>query len=199
MKIAQSKGIDVAYAKLEDMPYQDGVFDMVMATDVLEHVLDLHAATTQMLRVLKPGGHLIIRVPYREDLEVYLRTDLPYEFIHLRNFDEHSLRLHFQKIFRCEVLEINPVAPFLQGAQRLRYRHFSKADPIHAWFKRERFNLLRKDPIAYLVIEYLRALREEWLVGWLYRLQRKKPDSFAAIKPHLLMGIEMNVVVRKPE
>jgi len=100
---ARQNNIEVAFSRIEDMPYEDGFFDAVVTCDVLEHVIDLHACTTQILRVLKPGGHLIVRVPYKEDLKVYLQEGLPYEFIHLRNFDEHSIRLYFQKIHECKV------------------------------------------------------------------------------------------------
>ncbi len=100
---AQAEGIDVAYALVDEMPYESDVFDVVVCTDVLEHVLDLNSAVRQILRVLKPGGRLIVRVPFNEDLGGYL--DGPYEFIHLRNFDEAGLRLLFERVFGCVHLE----------------------------------------------------------------------------------------------
>lgn len=103
LNIAAEKDIQVAMALAEDLPFSDGFFDMVVTTDVLEHVLDLNRATHEMLRVIKPGGVLIARVPYRESLKGYLSS--PYKFVHLRNFDEHSLQLFFTKIMECEVLE----------------------------------------------------------------------------------------------
>jgi 2-polyprenyl-3-methyl-5-hydroxy-6-metoxy-1,4-benzoquinol methylase len=103
---AAQHGIDVCCAMVEDLPYHTGMFDVVTCTDVLEHVLDLNLACHSMLRVLEPGGVLIVRVPYREDLAVYTSPSCPYEFVHLRNFDEHSLRLLFEKIIGAEVLEM---------------------------------------------------------------------------------------------
>ena len=94
---ARAKGINAIYSRIEGMPYVDATFDAVVTTDVLEHVFDLSNCTRQILRVLKPGGVLIIRVPLKEDLDVYLREDLPYEFVHMRSFDAASLRLHFSK------------------------------------------------------------------------------------------------------
>ena len=104
---AAQHGIDVCCAMVEDLPYHDAMFDVITCTDVLEHVLDLNLACHNMLRVLKPGGVLIVRVPYREDLAVYASPSCPYEFVHLRNFDEHSLRLLFEKIVGAEVLEMH--------------------------------------------------------------------------------------------
>jgi len=102
---AQRKGINVCYALVEDMPYTEEFFDIVVCTDVLEHVLDLNLACAKILKTLKKSGILIVRVPYREDLSPYLLENDLYQYSHLRNFDEHSLRLLLEKIFKCEVIE----------------------------------------------------------------------------------------------
>ena len=45
--------------RLERLPFADGVFDVVVAADVLEHVPDLPAAVAELARVLAPGGSLV--------------------------------------------------------------------------------------------------------------------------------------------
>ena len=114
---AQKEGIQCCLSMAEDMPYKDEVFDMVICCDVLEHVFDLNLAITNILSTLKKGGTLIIRVPYREDMETYMLPSAPYEFIHLRNFDEHTLRLLFSKIFDCEVLYWETVGQIFNWAR----------------------------------------------------------------------------------
>ncbi len=104
LEMTRAKGIDVCYSLIEDMPYTSNFFDVIVCTDVLEHVLDLHLCCTKILSVLKPGGVLIVRVPYREDLRLYVQEDFPYKYVHLRNFDECSLQLLFEKVLGCEVL-----------------------------------------------------------------------------------------------
>lgn len=126
LKEAKKKGINVCKAKIEDMPYVEGIFDAIVTCDVLEHVLDLHECTKKLLDCLKPGGILIVRVPNKEDLAEYLREDLPYEFIHLRSFDESSLRLHFCKIFKLKFIDAASVEPYLQGHSRLKIKLFSE-------------------------------------------------------------------------
>tara|TARA_R110001599_G_scaffold171353_1_gene362343 strand:- start:369339 stop:370163 length:825 start_codon:yes stop_codon:yes gene_type:complete len=105
LNYASKVGAEICLSKVEDMPYQDNFFNAVVCTDVLEHVLDINAAVTQLFRVVKPAGHLIIRVPFRENLEPYLSPEYPYQMAHLRNFDEHSLRLLFEKIFNGKVID----------------------------------------------------------------------------------------------
>lgn len=108
LEIAQTKGIDVCCSKIEDMPYLNDTFDIILCTDVLEHVIDLNACVTKILSVLKKGGLLIVRVPFKEDLSPYLKDDYPYEYVHLRNFDCTTLETLFTKIFKHEVLEFKP-------------------------------------------------------------------------------------------
>ena len=103
---AQRSGIEVCLARVEDMPYTDGLFDLVVCTDVLEHVFDLQTACNQLLRVTRDGGHVVVRVPYREDLSSYVSPTLPYEYVHLRNFDEYGLTLLFERVFQCQVMEM---------------------------------------------------------------------------------------------
>lgn len=109
---AEKKGINVCYALVEEIPYKQELFDMVVCTDVLEHLFDLNFGVSKLLSVLKSNGYLICRTPYREDLRPYLAPDFPYRFSHLRTFDEHSLCLLFEKIFGCEVVE-NTFAVYL--------------------------------------------------------------------------------------
>ena len=47
----------------ENIPFADAHFDVVMSTNVLEHVDDPQRVIDESLRVLKPGGHLVIIVP----------------------------------------------------------------------------------------------------------------------------------------
>ena len=106
LRYAKAKGIEVCLSRIEEMPYKDNYFDMLVSTDVLEHVFDLNLVLREMLGVVKEGGIVIVRVPYKEDLKLYLNPDFPYDFVHLRSFDENSLRILFEKILNVQVLEM---------------------------------------------------------------------------------------------
>jgi SAM-dependent methyltransferase len=95
--------------RIEQMPFEDSSFDTVVTTDVLEHVLHLDDALRELLRVLKPGGHLIARVPIEPSLRPYLEPDYPYYYVHVRRFDEADLILLFTRCFDCEVVKTKRV------------------------------------------------------------------------------------------
>ncbi len=103
---SQKQGINVCFSLIEELPYKPELFDLVTCTDVLEHVVDLNTCLNRILRTIKKGGLLIIRVPYRENLNSYF--DSPYKFVHLRNFDEYSLHLLLLKVFNCKFVEFKP-------------------------------------------------------------------------------------------
>jgi SAM-dependent methyltransferase len=45
------------------LPFEDGAFDRVIASEVLEHIPDDHVAMAELARVLRPGGSMAITVP----------------------------------------------------------------------------------------------------------------------------------------
>lgn len=104
--------INLCLAMAEDMPYHRNYFDVVVCTDVLEHVKDLNLVLGNIFSVLKPGGLLLIRVPYKENLHLYTEDNYPYEFAHLRNFDENGMRLLVEKVFMGKMLEVQ-FGPYL--------------------------------------------------------------------------------------
>ena len=53
-----------ARAKAEALPFEDGVFDMVLCIGVLHHLEDPGSALREVRRVLSPGGHLYFYVYY---------------------------------------------------------------------------------------------------------------------------------------
>jgi len=55
---------DIKIANLEDgLPYPDNTFDIVVAEQILEHLKDVPFAVSELERVTRVGGRLIIGVP----------------------------------------------------------------------------------------------------------------------------------------
>lgn len=45
------------------LPFRSGSVDLLLAADVIEHLDDDRAALREFVRVLRPGGHLVLTVP----------------------------------------------------------------------------------------------------------------------------------------
>ncbi|MBL8154998.1 MAG: class I SAM-dependent methyltransferase [Anaerolineae bacterium] len=62
---AQHETPHAVIAAAEYLPYPSGAFDTILSHEVLEHVQDDRLAVREMVRVLKPGGRVVIFVPNR--------------------------------------------------------------------------------------------------------------------------------------
>ena len=51
-----------------DLPFRDASFDKVLCAEVLEHVEDDRRAVSELARVLRPGGVLVITVPSEQSI-----------------------------------------------------------------------------------------------------------------------------------
>jgi SAM-dependent methyltransferase len=60
-KIARKKGVKTKVSTLETVfPYKDNTFDLVHSNQVIEHLFNLDFFISEIRRVLKPGGVLVI-------------------------------------------------------------------------------------------------------------------------------------------
>ena len=64
LAFCRERGLDkVKLGAGEELPYDDGTFDLVTAFDVVEHMDDDLAGLREMRRVLRPGGRVLLFVP----------------------------------------------------------------------------------------------------------------------------------------
>jgi len=186
-------GIEVARAKIEKLPFFDEYFDGVLSTDVLEHVHRLDAATAELIRVLRPGGCLVVRVPNEESLESYVENDQGYQHTHVRSFSLDGLRLHFGQCYGLEYLEHAYAGFDFTIHHQLRFPPPRGADPV--------VHLLRAhadDSPALKQLSLLVTTNLEEAVDALIELRAHRPELFAQMAPNLLKAKEVVVVFRKP-
>jgi 2-polyprenyl-3-methyl-5-hydroxy-6-metoxy-1,4-benzoquinol methylase len=53
----------ISRADVTKLPFRSSSFDVVVCSEVLEHISENRTAVEELLRVLKPGGNLIVTVP----------------------------------------------------------------------------------------------------------------------------------------
>jgi SAM-dependent methyltransferase len=61
---ARARGVgEVIRCSVTSLPFADGYFDLAVCLDVIEHIEDEHGALSELCRVVRPGGGLLITVP----------------------------------------------------------------------------------------------------------------------------------------
>jgi len=79
-------------AALPDLPFQDGQFDIVICTEVLEYIENTQDAINELHRVLKPNGLAVVSVPFMN------RLHGDYEFDFYR-YTGSFLNMAFSRVF----------------------------------------------------------------------------------------------------
>jgi SAM-dependent methyltransferase len=83
-----------------DIPVEDGRFDLVWCSQVLEHCREPLAALREFRRVLKPGGEAWLTAPF-----FYEEHEKPWDFYRFSRFAWQ----HFADELGFEVVEIEPM------------------------------------------------------------------------------------------
>src|SRR5205823_2135164 len=91
---------------IASIPAADNSFDVVLCTEVLEHVPEPIEALREMARLTKPGGRLLLTAPLGSGLH-----QLPYHFY--GGFTPEWYR-HFGQKFGLQVREITPNGGFFR-------------------------------------------------------------------------------------
>lgn len=81
-----------AVTSITDMSFDAASFDCILCSEVLEHIPDDAKAVSELRRVLKPGGALIVTVPFQK--RFWAEDD---EFVgHVRRYDPGELEQKLQ-------------------------------------------------------------------------------------------------------
>lgn len=104
----QEFNLDIEVDLNNDLPFEDESFDTVLLSDVIEHSAQPDALFSEVARILRPGGHIIIGVPF-----MYWLHEEPYDY---HRYTRHKL-LDFGNRAGLSVLELNEYAGGLDVVQ----------------------------------------------------------------------------------
>src|SRR5260221_2917426 len=81
----KNEKIDVFYDG-KTIPFKDNSFDSILTSEVLEHVFNLEEILKELNRVLKPGGKILITIPF-----AWYEHEVPNDFGRYTSFGIKSL------------------------------------------------------------------------------------------------------------
>lgn len=186
-------------ADITNIPVPDSSFDVILCTEVLEHVQEPIKAIQEMSRILKPGGRLFLTAPLGSGLH-----QLPYHFY--GGFTPEWYKYFLPK-FGLQVIEITPNGGFFkllaQECARVawtfgshKHLHGEHSDFVHQLFNE-------------LLPRYLFALDEkcfidQFTVGYHVEAIKLPPEANVSEEAHLLEDLQkdfrnVQVLVRLAE
>lgn len=106
VELQRGKGIDARRGDVQVLRFADADFDVAVAAWMLYHVPDLHLGLSELARVLRPGGRLVVvtnAVDHLQELwDLAQRTTSVRRFTFRSENGEEALRRHFGKVERRE-------------------------------------------------------------------------------------------------
>ncbi len=128
----ENYGLDVQSAYFEDIQFQAETFDLIIALEVIEHVLNPKVFLTKCFDILKKGGFVLISTPnYHAGKSIGSRwTGFQTSFEHLYYFSRESLKALSEKV-GFQMAKIN----FTGLATRFRERKILRIRVFHAFLR----------------------------------------------------------------
>lgn len=147
------------------IPVAEGTFDVVLCTEVLEHVPDPIAAMRELARVTTKGGRLLISAPLGSGIH-----QEPYHFY--GGFSPYFYR-HYLDKFGCDVVEVKPIGGLMRHTAQELHRAARALEAESSFMTPER---------RYLMMDWLpRVLSalddehfiEQFTVGYLVEARKR--------------------------
>lgn len=151
------------------IPAEDGSFDVILCTQVLEHVPDPSAVCHECSRLLKPKGYCIFTVPQTNELH-----EVPHDYYRYTKFGLMELAARNG----LETIEIEPIGDYwtmrVRDGQRFMIAMFDlyqwpMLSRFFSWYYRFRYRLAAKMDEWFV----RRDKKHLFTVGWIALMQKK--------------------------
>ena len=113
-----AKGLDVIQADACKIPFSDNTFDVVICLDLLEHIEHDSVAISEVVRVVKEDGKILISVP--EDMAMWSEHDIAVSHYRRYSLEDISNLCEFAGIKLESVWRSNILLKPIVKLQRLR-------------------------------------------------------------------------------
>lgn len=103
LQMASAQLPDVRFYKITSdgkFPLEDESVDFIFTSEVIEHVYDTEYAFSEMFRILKPGGRLLLTTPYHGFVKNLLIALLAFD----KHFDPTGITIRYfskRSLFSC--------------------------------------------------------------------------------------------------
>ena len=136
---AEKLGFEVFHGELSEAKYADDYFDVITASEIIEHCPEPEILLNEVMRILRPGGLFWATTPSAKSLSYHL-TGLEWTTIcppeHLQLFSKKGIRLMLEKAgfssFNIQTFGFNP----LEVADTFRRRLGKNDEKKEAGFNR---------------------------------------------------------------
>lgn len=115
------------------LPFRPNTFDCIIAAEIIEHVADPRLFIDQLLKVLRPGGKLIVTTPFEEKItySLCIHCNRPTsQHAHLHSFSKDSLA---QLVRRDRVVNLKMKSFSNKALTKLQTHIFFKYLPTSLW------------------------------------------------------------------
>jgi SAM-dependent methyltransferase len=127
VELARGRGVDARVGDVQELPFDDGSFDVGLAAWMLYHVPRLDRALAELARILRPGGRLVAvtnRVDHLEEMFRLVgvdRWELPFG----AENGADALALHFARVEVRDATgtvifhDAEPIRSYLRSSERV--------------------------------------------------------------------------------
>jgi SAM-dependent methyltransferase len=130
LQLAGARGLPMVQGDARALPFDDASFDLVMSTDVWEHIEDDHQVAREAFRVCRRGGRALIAVP--TSMSLWSGHDVALG--HVRRYERPELVGLVESVgFRVhDVLSWNVLLrPVAMARRRTHQANESEMQPVH--------------------------------------------------------------------
>jgi 2-polyprenyl-3-methyl-5-hydroxy-6-metoxy-1,4-benzoquinol methylase len=152
-------GVRLDVLPAEELPYENGEFDVVLSFDLFEHIARIDRHVAEVRRVLKPGGHYLFQTPNKWSnaiFETLSHKTLKWRRVHPSLHTPGQLRRRLAKHgFEVRFVKMNPINEYTRSK-------FRKLGPLGRVIEQIDF---RRVPLALQTNLYVIAKKCERKVG----------------------------------